>query len=56
VATALLGIAATVDLGPQSLGRILMGFRETMIPLFVSFAFLSVAWLLVELGMRRQEA
>ena len=56
VATVLQGIAVTVDLGPQSVGRILMGFRETIIPLFVAFAFLSVAWLLVALGMRRQEA
>jgi len=63
VATVLEGIAATldlvphagtVDLGPQSLGRILLGFRETIVPLFVAFAFLAVAWLLVALGMRRQ--
>jgi predicted ABC-type sugar transport system permease subunit len=55
VATVLGGLAATLEVGPPRIGLVLMGFRETIIPLFVAFAFLSVAWLLVVLGMRPQE-
>ena len=47
------GIAATPAVTAHNMGPILMGFSETVIPLFVSFAFLSVAWLLVAFGMRR---
>jgi len=57
VATVLKGIAATgeVVLGQKgNIGNILMGFQETLIPLFVSFGFLAVAWLLVAVGIRRQ--
>jgi len=36
---------------PRRDGR---GFSEAMIPPFVAFAFLSVAWLLVALGLRRE--
>jgi thiamine transporter ThiT len=32
----------------------LVGFCESLVPLFVSFGALTVAWLLVALGMRRQ--
>jgi hypothetical protein len=31
-----------------------MGLSECVVPLFVAFAFLAVAWLLVTLGLRRQ--
>jgi len=31
-----------------------MGFAECFTPLFVAFAFLALAWLLVAVGMRRQ--
>jgi hypothetical protein len=31
-----------------------MGVGEALIPPFIAFAFLAVAWLLVALGMRRQ--
>jgi len=54
VATVLQGLAATYEVGPAKVSPVLMGFRETIIPLFVAFAFLSVAWLLVVVGMRRQ--
>ena len=36
-----------------SSGALLTGFAESLVPLFVSFASLTVAWLLVALGMRR---
>lgn len=55
IATVLAGIAVTGQVDARNIGAILMGFRETIIPLFVAFAFLAVAWLLVGLGMRRQE-
>jgi hypothetical protein len=32
------------------------GLSEAMVPPFVAFAFLSVAWLLVALGLRRDAA
>ena len=56
VATVLAGIAATTEIktGQINFGAVLMGFRETIVPIFVAFAFLSVAWLLVAAGMRRQ--
>jgi hypothetical protein len=56
VATVLQGLAVSIPTGrePVDVGAVLMGFRETAVPIFVAFAFLSVAWLLVALGMRRQ--
>jgi hypothetical protein len=56
VATVLAGIAATSEIrtGQVNIGAVLMGFRETIVPIFVAFAFLSVAWLLVVLGMRQK--
>ncbi len=56
VAVVLAGLAATTEIrtGTMNVGAVLMGFRETIVPIFVTFAFLSVAWLLVVLGMRRQ--
>jgi hypothetical protein len=46
-----------VDAGvsAESLRRMLAGLSEAWIPLFVAFAFLSVAWLMVAVGLRRQE-
>jgi hypothetical protein len=36
--------------------KIAVGFAEALIPVFVCFGCLTVAWLLVALGMRRQSA
>jgi hypothetical protein len=54
LATALRGVGAVADTAPVSVGILLMGVGEALIPPFVAFAFLAVAWLLVALGMRRQ--
>lgn len=35
--------------------RIAVGFSEALIPVFVGFGCLTVAWLLVAIGMRRAE-
>ncbi len=55
VASVLAGLAVTFwgKTGSVNVGAVLMGFRETIVPIFVAFAFLSVAWLLVVVGMRR---
>ena len=59
MATVLHGAAATTwSLGtagqPGNMGRLLMGSAETLVPVFVTFGLLAVAWLVVALGMRRQ--
>jgi hypothetical protein len=41
-------------MGPKAINVMLMGLSESLIPPFVAFAFLAVAWLLVAVGMRRQ--
>ena len=46
---------ADAGVSAESLRRMLAGLSEAWIPLFVAFAFLSVAWLLVAVGLRRQE-
>jgi len=56
VATISSGIAATGSLTPSGIGPIVMGLRQSMLPLFVAFGFLSVSWLLVAVGFRRPEA
>jgi hypothetical protein len=53
VATALKH-AADNSLGGDSVAVMVAGLSEAMIPPFVAFAFLSVAWLLVALGLRRE--
>jgi hypothetical protein len=53
VVTILHGIAATQTLSPQSWRNIALGTSETFVPLFVAFGCLTVAWLVVALGMRR---
>ncbi len=50
------GIAATPTFSLATFSAILMGFSETLTPLFVAFAFLSVAWILVAVGLRRHES
>jgi hypothetical protein len=53
LATALRGVADARMLDSQHLSMMLSGVAESLIPPFVAFAFLAVAWLLVALGMRR---
>jgi hypothetical protein len=54
MATALKYAADTEALSPKSVAVMLAGLSESLIPPFVAFAFLAVAWLLVTVGMRRQ--
>ncbi len=54
LATVLKGAGATPEWNAHSVGLALMGLSECVVPLFVAFAFLAVAWLLVTLGLRRQ--
>ena len=49
-ATVLQGAAATPAWTANGVGRLLMGSAQTLIPVFVTFAFLSVAWLFVAIG------
>ena len=46
--------AADSGVDPASMRRLLAGLAEAWIPLFVAFACLAVAWLLVAVGLRRQ--
>jgi hypothetical protein len=46
-------MAATVP-APLDMARVYTGLAETLLPLFVSFGFLSAAWLLVAAGMLRR--
>ena len=52
-ATALKG-AADAGVNPDSMRVLLAGLAESWVPLFVAFALLAVAWLLVAVGLRRQ--
>ena len=53
-AIVLQGLAAS---GPHpNMSLVLMGWAETLVPVYVSFGFLGVAWLLVAVGMRRAES
>jgi hypothetical protein len=54
VATALKG-AADSALGAEGVRVMVAGLSESFIPPFVAFGFLAVAWLLVAVGLRRQE-
>jgi hypothetical protein len=54
VATALRYAGAKEVLTPKDVSVMLMGLSESLIPPFVAFAFLAVAWLVVAVGMRRQ--
>ncbi len=53
VATALKG-PADAGVSSENMRVMLAGLSESCIPLFVAFAFLAVAWLLVAAGLRRQ--
>jgi|RhiMetdeSRZDD1v2_1073273.scaffolds.fasta_scaffold1588155_2 hypothetical protein len=52
----LTGIAMTDELTQRSYSRIAAGASESLVPMFVGFACLSVAWLLVAVGMSRTRA
>ncbi len=49
-----LKFAAERESGPAAMHGLAAGLSEAFVPLFVAFAFLAVAWLLVVLGMRRR--
>lgn len=46
--------AADAGVDPKSMAVLLAGLAEAWVPVFVAFAFLAVAWLLVAAGVRRQ--
>jgi hypothetical protein len=50
------GIGVTPELTNASYSRIALGASESLVPMFVGFACLSVAWLLVAVGMSRNRA
>lgn len=54
IATALRYAGAADPWSPKTASALLVGLSEALIPPFVAFAFLAVAWLLVAAGMRRQ--
>ena len=49
-------LAASPALASPDLQRALPGLAEALVPVFVTFACLTVAWLFVALGMRRADA
>lgn len=53
MATALHGAGADGAWSADRFSVLMMGLSESLIPPFVAFAFLAVAWLLVAVGMRR---
>jgi len=54
VTAVLVGIGATDDVSAQVWHRGAVGLAEALVPSFVTFAFLAVAWIAVAFGMRRQ--
>ena len=46
--------AADAGMTPESVRVMTAGLSEATVPLFVAFALLSVAWLAVTIGLRRQ--
>jgi hypothetical protein len=53
-AAVLRGLAAS---GPNpNMSNVMMGWAETLVPIYVAFAFLGLAWLLVAVGLRRAES
>jgi len=55
VATALKN-GADSRLTPEGVTVLVAGLSEAFVPIFVAFAFLAVAWLLVAMGLRRSPA
>jgi hypothetical protein len=56
VATILQGISATGTFTVGTFGRIAAGAAESVVGLFVAMGCLTIAWLLVALGLWRTEA
>jgi hypothetical protein len=53
-ATVLRGLAAS---GPSpSMPDVLMGWSEVLVPIYVAFSFLGVAWLVLAIGLKRSES
>src|SRR5262245_24913903 len=50
------GIGGTPSFSPASYSAIATGASESLVPMFVGFGCLSVAWLLVALGLSRQRS
>lgn len=50
------GIAATSTLSDGSWRLIALGASEAVVPLFIAFGCLTVAWLVIAVGMRRTTA
>jgi hypothetical protein len=50
------GIGITQDFSHESYSRIAVGAAESLVPMFFGFSCLSVAWLLVGVGMSRNRA
>lgn len=53
IANILSGIAATGNFTATAWHAVLMGTAETFVPLFGAFGCLTVAWVLVAVGLRR---
>jgi hypothetical protein len=51
-----LGFVWTRELTPETYRMMAVGAAESLVPVFVGFASLTVAWLLVAVGMGRQGA
>lgn len=49
-------IGSTPEFSQASYSRIAVGASESLVPMFVGFGCLSVAWLLVAVGMSRDRA
>ena len=47
------GIGVTGEMTPQGWSRVAIGFSEALVPVFVCLGCLTIAWLLVALGMWR---
>jgi hypothetical protein len=47
------GYGVTEDVTPRTYHVMAVGFAEALVPVFVCFGCLTIAWLLVALGMRR---
>lgn len=51
------GLAHAADSGTTLVsGPVLVGFAESLVPLFAAFSSLSLGWMLVAAGMRRTSA
>jgi hypothetical protein len=53
VITILRDFGVTSEVGPRTYHNMAIGFAEALIPVFVAFGCLTIAWLLVAFGMRR---